>query len=713
MIELLLFLIAGINFFLASLFLSKGFKNLTNLFFALFIFGAAIWPLSITLFMLSDSLAAAYFWDKVIYSSGTLVPVSFLLFSYLFTKKKFPSKLSSLIYLIIPLAFSLSLYTSELFIEKISISSLTKSVSLGPVYPLWMLYFSVYMAISTFWLFVEFRKSHGLIRLQLSYILLAVFFPLMGSFPFNILLPFFGNYRLIFIGPIFLTAMVVIITYAIFKHRLMDIRLVAARTVAYSLLVVIISAFYVSATFVVSSYLLGAAVALNQTLIYTGLTVLVALSFNRLKIFLEKLTDKIFFRGNYNANQLLSKLSIIMSTNIELEILCKEVLYALINQMKVSRGAFVILGEGVASVYDTIDIGFPAKLTISYDKISPFFPFAETIVFDELEENHLKALLRQSDLSVAKTLMVKNQVTGVLLLGEKSSGGVFSQQDLKVLEILAPGVAVAIQNSLSYDKIKQFNLILSTEVKKATSDLQEVNQRLKESDKIKDDFVSVVSHELRTPMTAIRSYAWMALHKSDISLSEKLERYLIRVLISTERLINLVNDMLNISRIESGRIEINPEPVDLIKLIKDIVDEVYYSKSTEKNIQFYILEKPVPKVLADPERLREVLLNLVGNSLKFTPGGGKIVFDFFSDGITVEVSVKDTGIGISKEDSGRLFQKFGRLDNSYIATASSGGTGLGLYISKSLILLMHGRIWAQSEGSGKGTTFTIALPVAV
>lgn len=229
---------------------------------------------------------------------------------------------------------------------------------------------------------------------------------------------------------------------------------------------------------------------------------------------------------------------------------------------------------------------------------------------------------------------------------------------------------------------------------------------------LKDNFVSVVVHELRTPITAIRSYAWMALHKSDAPLPEKLEKYLVRIFISSERLINLVNDMLNISRIESQRIEIKPEPVDMISLCKDIIDEVYYSKSTEKQVQMILEEQKIPKAFADPEKLREILMNLVGNALKFTPFGKKITISYFTDGKVLETFVKDEGTGISKDDLGKLFKKFARLDNSYSMVATSGGTGLGLYISKSLIELMGGRIWATSEGLNKGSTFAFSLPVA-
>ena len=231
------------------------------------------------------------------------------------------------------------------------------------------------------------------------------------------------------------------------------------------------------------------------------------------------------------------------------------------------------------------------------------------------------------------------------------------------------------------------------------------------TDKLQDDFVSIVSHELRTPLTAIRSYAWMALHRSDMKLSPKLEKYLVRIVISSERMINLVNDLLNISRIEEGRIELHLESVDLISLCKDVLDEVYYSKTTDKTINMLLLEQPVPKVLVDPERLREVLLNLVGNAVKFSSSGTKITIGFFTDGTSVETFVKDEGPGISKDDLGRLFKRFSRLDNSYTAMSTSGGTGLGLYISKKLIEKMDGRIWATSEGEGKGATFTFTLPV--
>lgn len=261
-------------------------------------------------------------------------------------------------------------------------------------------------------------------------------------------------------------------------------------------------------------------------------------------------------------------------------------------------------------------------------------------------------------------------------------------------------VGLAVQNSIIY-----------TSLQKTSNELIVANKKLEELDKLKDDFVSIASHELRTPMTAIRSYAWMALNRSDIPLSEKLKKYISRTLISTERLINLVNDMLNISRIESGRIEVIPVVFDILKLVDEVMLEVE-AKAAEKNLNLQSLKSQTPRVLADPDKVHQVLLNLIGNAMKFTPAGGSIKISFFSDGKFVETTVADTGTGISGEDIPRLFTKFGRLDNSYQATATSGGTGLGLFISKNLIELMGGRIKAVSEGTNRGTKFTFSLPVA-
>src|SRR3989344_7072690 len=303
-------------------------------------------------------------------------------------------------------------------------------------------------------------------------------------------------------------------------------------------------------------------------------------------------------------------------------------------------------------------------------------------------------------LSMVFPLKARGKTIGVMIFSLSKKSPKLTKNREEMIERVLKVVGIALDNASLYSELRELS-----------EELQSANLKLKELDKLKDEFVSVASHELRTPMTAIRSYVWMALHRSDIPLSQKLQRYLYRTFISTERLINLVSDMLNLSRIESGKIEINPVSLNLTNLVNDIIEDVRI-KADEKRIKILVLEEKVPPVFADPEKLQQILLNLLGNALKFTFPGGTIAISFFTDGKVVEISIKDSGQGIAREDMGKLFKKFGRLDASYVSISSSGGTGLGLYISRSLIELMHGRIWAESEGIEKGSKFSFSLPVA-
>lgn len=267
-------------------------------------------------------------------------------------------------------------------------------------------------------------------------------------------------------------------------------------------------------------------------------------------------------------------------------------------------------------------------------------------------------------------------------------------------------------------QLEKENLNLKESLKDTNEKLTLVSQRIahldsqfKKVDEDKDEFVSITSHELKTPMTAIKSYLWMALNKADIKLSEKVKRYLSRSLVSTDRLINLVNDILNVSRIQSGKVSTVAKNFNINSLVSEVIADMKL-QALEKNITIvFENEKPLT-VFADLGMVQEVLVNLLNNAIKFTPFGGRVEVSTFSDGREVEVQVKDDGVGIEKENISKLFKKFGRVDNSYEAFAASSGTGLGLYICKSLVNLMNGEIWANSEGLGKGAAFTFSLPVA-
>jgi len=192
-------------------------------------------------------------------------------------------------------------------------------------------------------------------------------------------------------------------------------------------------------------------------------------------------------------------------------------------------------------------------------------------------------------------------------------------------------------------------------------------------------------------------------------LKKKQLEYLEKASKGTQRMIDLINDMLNISKFEQDKVFFNIQQVDLCDLIREIVTS-FEIKVNGKNIYIKFDESCSDAFVdIDKEKMRDVLMNLIDNAVKFTNQGG-IDIGIQMDVDKVTVSIKDSGSGISQEDLPKLFHKFGRIDNSYTIASDTGGTGLGLYIAKLYIEGMGGKVWATSEGTNKGSTFWISIP---
>lgn len=372
------------------------------------------------------------------------------------------------------------------------------------------------------------------------------------------------------------------------------------------------------------------------------------------------------------------------------------------DKLNLKSVAFSVLGEAafekmpLEQLFETISVSLADENNLMAKALRDRTMKITTQLHDILPSNVFDGLLQHPEASSIKTsvvhpLIVHNETIGVMVVMHNELPDEISafKRDLNIR--LAGVIGIALDNGLLYHGI------------------QEANVRLKELDRLKDDFVSVASHELRTPMTAIRSYLWMALKGRGGELNEKQSYYLNRAYKSTVRLINLVNDMLNISRIESGRIAVNIQKTDLIELVESVIGEVK-PRADELGLHLTVKKRALPPVLADSDKIKEVLINLIGNSLKFTPHGGSIEVSFDVSESAVVTRVTDNGAGISAEDQKHLFQKFGFIGTSYkVNKSDSQGTGLGLYISKSIIDLHKGKMTVFSDGQSKGSTFTFSL----
>jgi signal transduction histidine kinase len=240
-------------------------------------------------------------------------------------------------------------------------------------------------------------------------------------------------------------------------------------------------------------------------------------------------------------------------------------------------------------------------------------------------------------------------------------------------------------------------------------ELRRYNQELTHLDQLKSDFMATMSHELRTPLTSIIGYSDMLMSGMTGEMNEKQTNFVASILRSGESLLNLINDVLDLTKIESGRLELNRESVDLRAALLSVLP-VIKPRAAEKRIKIStFLPTDLPTVEADPGKLNQILLNLLTNGIKYSHENGSVSVEARPAGALIEIWVNDTGIGIAKEDQERVFQRFTQIDSS--ATRSQGGTGLGLAITKELVELHGGTIRLQSK-LGKGSSFIFTVPVA-
>ena len=308
-------------------------------------------------------------------------------------------------------------------------------------------------------------------------------------------------------------------------------------------------------------------------------------------------------------------------------------------------------------------------------------------------------------------LEARGEALGAILIGFKKNDSI-SQKDLTRFEEFAQGAAVAVANSITQERISNYAERLEELVEQRTADLAIQSARAEEANEAKSKFLANMSHELRTPLTAIVGYSSVLVDGIFGELNDKQTDALNSIARSSEHLKNLIDDVLNLARVESGKEEAEPEPVS----VKDVLiqtQKLMMQTAMGKGVELcpFVLNQDIEKsqMLVDRKHLHQIIINLMSNAVKYTPPKGKVWVKAEKMYDMIKILVSDTGVGIPEYKLKKLFERFERGDDTY--SKAQVGTGIGLNLTKRLVELNGGRIGVESE-EGKGTTFWIALPLA-
>lgn len=713
--NIILYILVFVDFWFGFTVLMKSKKSTANQSYAFFVLWIVLWTLGIAMFRASSNLNLLLFWNRLYIIAAIMIAASLLHFSLVFPYKRYKIRIYHLIAIYSPVIIVIfATMMPGVLIKNIFIRDWGNESILGWGYIYYGIYFSILSILALYELWRKFQDSRGTLRSQLFYVIIGLLISLAFGAVFDLLLILLGNYKWIWLGPYASFIMLATIGYAIVAHHMMDVKLVMRKYLvnAFSLLSLVLPFSFIK--FLIIRYL--AEYSLFFDIIILSISLLI---FPYIQQRFYKIANKYFFSSLYNERELIGKISDRLRSTLQAYQIYENISQSLLSAFHAKRIVFYLYSEkhstfevchqrGLARPYSHAfkTNAFINKYLLSLNRASVVDDFRSQnkVLVDPLVKS-----LKKVNMEAVVPMNIKDKIIGLIALGEKETKEPYSSVDLRTLTIVGNQAAIGINNAISYEEIKNFSKKLEREITAATHDLRVANTKLKKLDQAKSEFVSIASHQLRTPLTVIKGYISMIMEGNFGKIDDNLQDALDKVFASNERLIRLVENLLNISRIESGRLHFTFSEYQFEKIVQSVYDELKTS-AEGKGLKFIYKQPPKlsPRTLLDEEKIRQVVMNLSDNAIKYTDSGHVIVSLDHSPN-SIIFCVEDSGLGISKQDIGKLFKKFSR--GTDVSLVHTEGTGLGLYVAREIIEAHHGRIWAESDGVGKGSRFCFELPI--
>ncbi len=711
---------ALIAFVSASLVYYQKSKRLVNrTWFWLNVF-VVVWSLGYATMISTNSFDIAKYVNHILHGVAIFIPVLFLQFVAALTKQSLKYIKKIRIFYVIAFVF-IALNPTAWLLTDVKAKFVFKYVSdAGPFFIYYTAFFVILVIYAEYVLFRAILKAKGLHRSQMLYIFIATVIGFTGgsSVFFLTLNVDFPPYPMILYA-----TYPIVVTYSIIRYRSFDIRSIIFRSFGFSFIILLSTGLLAFITAILSRLAGIESVVVISLLI----AFLVSISYRPLHGVVEHITKNILYKMTYNPNTVLGNVTDLTSSLLNVKELLSKVSDIILNTFHTDKISFLLIDEN-KNLSIPYQFGFLqdiAKGIIQRKDIlsvidAQYKRFPGIQVIEELKtlydngeyepaDPELLNLLYEHDVALVIPLKEKEQLSGVIVIGNKKSGDPYSLEDLRILNIVTGQIAIAIKNALLYEEQRQFAVTLKKEVERQTKELQLANKKLKKLDLAKSEFLSIAAHQLRTPLTGIKGYLSMFLEGDFGEFTKKQTDEIEKIFKSSDRLTRLIDVFLNISRIETGRLDIKKTKVKLDELLDEVVGSLS-NQAKEKNIEITV-QKPseeLPEMMLDRDKVHDVMMNLVDNAIKYTQKGWVNARMSRSKSL-VTFEVRDSGIGINPIEIDKLFQKFSRAEA--VTRIHTGGSGLGLFIAKKIVEAHGGRIWAESEGEGSGSMFAFTLPI--
>lgn len=709
---IVLSLLSGlVAFILTALVLQGARHKAERMTFALFTASMGAWAFFVGLFLLTDNQIIAAWSATLYYVFAAVLAYGLLAFSLAYSAKQRTQHRQMVLYVVLALPILClvgSVLIPDALITSIDVTS-GHIVGLNPsMYILYCLLFVAYagMALRYLVLSMKNRKIRGQHN-RLIVATICICLPIASYF--NLILPLLGDYRYIGVGPVLVLPVALVFFYAIVRHSLFDIRLAMVRSVAYSFILTSLIAAYFGLALLASMLVQGAFLDSTQLVISFGLALLLTLMFQPIKQFYDRFTSRVFYRTDYDSDEFYSRLNQKLSTPSDLQGLLESASLEIGQTMHAEQSFFFVWYGNKQHMA----AGSKHHERLTLDEIAALDRHvmragdATIITALAAETEVVSRILTRHKIAITLPLVFNNVVLGYAFLGDRHTGN-YSHRDIRVLETAADTLLIAVQNALSVQEVKELNETLQQRIDEATKELRASNAQLQKLDEAKDEFVSMASHQLRTPLTSVKGYISMVLEGDAGKISDMQRHLLNEAFTSSERMVHLINDFLNVSRLQTGKFMVDRRAIDLAKVTGQEVDSLKTTASARDLKLTYRKPSHFPILYIDEGKIRQVIMNFIDNAIYYSSEFSTIVIELSVEDGNAVLKVYNDGIGVPESEKAHLFTKFFRATNA--RKQRPDGTGVGLFLAKRVVT-SHGGSMVFESAPNEGTTFGFRLPI--